>query len=252
MRLSAFIPSAALILLPAISSAALVAIDATGYSHDIVFGAGETGGSINGTMDSGGGLIGTSTWYGVGRNTAAPLTGLPVGVTVSQTTADLSFQLQPFAGGSNALMLNNGDSGTLTLAVAGAFTRIALIGSTGNGTGDNTVTVNFSDGSNQIFSSLGAGINSDWFNNTPIAYTANGRTANGTDFDNVDNNQPRIYETILTLSNTTANVTSVTIANGGTGHTAIMAISGEAVPEPASAALLGAAGLLGLMRSRRA
>ena len=250
----------ALTLAPSLSQAALTTIEATGWDYDIVYGNGEEGQSINGNMDSGAGYLGAS-WYEQGRNTNAPLTGLPNSTIISESTPDLYFSFQPFAGDSNAILLSeslNGDlvrnEGKLTLSTPSAFTRIALIGSTGNagdGSGITTATVNYEDGTSQLFSDLGA-INLDWFGGSPIAYNANGRSANLEEYNNVNNGQPRLYETFLTLDNTSSNVLSIDFIKTGPGNTAIMAISGEAVPEPSAIAFLAAAGLFGFARRRRA
>ena len=68
----------------------------------------------------------------------------------------------------------------------------------------------------------------------------------------MNNTNPRLYESIITLTNTTSNVTSINLVQTGAGNTAIMAISGEAIPEPSAFAFLAAAGLCGLARRRRA
>ncbi|MES2572984.1 MAG: PEP-CTERM sorting domain-containing protein, partial [Verrucomicrobiota bacterium] len=63
---------------------------------------------------------------------------------------------------------------------------------------------------------------------------------------------PRLYHSIFTLSNTISEVLSVSITNNGNGHSAILAISGEAIPEPTAGFLLAAGcGALGLVRFRR-
>ncbi len=235
------------------SGAQLVSIPATGWNNDIIYGGGELGQGISGSMDNGPGFFGAN-WYGIGRNTSALTTGLPIGPTVSASTpADLSFELQPFAGASNAVLLNATQSGLLTLTTPMPYFRLALIGSTGNGTANDTIVVNYADGSSEIFG--GGAINQDWFfNTTNVAFIAQGRTTSndGLSFDNVNNNQPRLYQEIYTLSNTLSDVVSVGITNNGGGHSAIMAISGEAVPEPTSALLMMAGlGALGLKRYRK-
>ncbi|HEX8312350.1 MAG TPA: PEP-CTERM sorting domain-containing protein [Chthoniobacteraceae bacterium] len=233
-----------------IDAAALVPLEATGWNQDIVIGAGETTAGRTATMDDGVGG-GRDTWYGVGRNSAAPSTGLPVGPTTSQTTPDLTFTLQPFSA-SNAVF----NGGTLLLATPTPLLRLALIGSSGGQAANLTVTVNFADTSTQVFNNLGgSSVNSDWFNGSPVAYTANGRITTGDgSFNNVNANNPRLYQSIFTIADSTKNVVSVTIANaaGNGGKSAIMAISGEAIPEPSTVGLLGLAALGLVGRRRRA
>jgi hypothetical protein len=236
------------------SGAQLVSIPATGWNHDIIYGGGELGQGISGSMDNGPGFFGAN-WYGIGRNAAALTTGLPIGPTASFSTPDdLTFQLQPFAGAANAVLLNANQSGLLTLTMPMPYYRLALIGSTGNGTADDVIVVNYADGSTETFG--GGAINQDWFFNTNgVAFLAQGRTTSndGLSFDNVNNGQPRLYQQIFTLGNTTSDVVSIGITNNGGGHSAIMAISGQAVPEPSSALfMIAGLGALGLKRYRRA
>lgn len=228
-----------------VSAATMLPLDATGWNEDVVIGASETVADRTATMD--GGNQG-ATWYGEGFNVGAPDTGLPIGPTDSQASSDLTFSLQPFDA-NNAVY----QGGTLTLDTPQRFLRLAFVGSTGNGTADLTITINFSDSSSpEVFSGLsGTSINSDWFFNSPAAYIADGRVnVDSGDTDNVNNDQPRLYENVFELSNTTSAVESVDIANNGGGFNAVMAISGEVVPEP-STALLAALGGLGLLRRRR-
>lgn len=230
-------------------------IGATGWNHDIIYGGGELGTGISGSMDNGGGFYG-GNWYGIGRNTdpGAELTGLPIDITASLSTPeDLFFLLQPHAGASNSLLLSGGQSGGLSFTEPSPYVRLSLIGATGNGTANTEITVYYANGTTEIFG--GGAINQDWFfNETGVAFIANGRTSNneGTMFDNVNNNQPRLYQEVFELSNITSEVLSISVVNNGSGHNAILAISGEAIPEPTSAGLLATGiGMLTLRRNRK-
>ena len=206
-------------------------LSATGWNQDVVIGAGDAFSGRTVTMD------GFFNWYGVGRNPSALTTGLPVGPTPSATTpSDLIFQLQPF--GVGGVTVDNAifNGGTLTLTTPMPLTRLALIGSTGNGDADITVTLNYAVGPPQVFTSLGtSSINRDWFGTDPvIAYTAGGRVDVVNETFQTFAIFPNLFQTVFATNNS-SNLVSVTIADGGTGNNAIMAISGEPiVPEPFS------------------
>lgn len=227
----------------------MLPIAATGWNQDVVIGSGDTIAGRTATMD--GGNLGF-TWYGVGFNTGASTTGLPTGLTTSEATpTDLSFQLQPFgttAGGNvnNAIF----QGGTLTMSTPMPYIRLALIGSTGGGSSNMTVTVNYSSGPTQFFSSFNNGAAADWFDQGSTATTANGRVNVATGaFNAVNTGNPRLYQSVFTLNNNVGNVTSVVIT--ATGNNAVMAISGEAIPEVSSIALLGLSAIGFALRRRR-
>jgi hypothetical protein len=80
---------------------------------------------------------------------------------------------------------------------------------------------------------LPQGASPDWFsvpNN--IVWIANGRVnAQSFALDNLNSNNPRLYAVDLPLSNTTSPITNLVIewvSGNGSGHSAIMAISGQA------------------------
>jgi len=230
-------------------AAAMLPIAATGWNQDVVIGSGDTIAGRTATMD--GGNLGF-TWYGVGFNAAAPTTGLPTGLTTSEDTpTDLSFQLQPFgtlAGGNvnNAIF----QGGTLTMTTPMPYIRLALIGSTGGGSSNMTVTVNYSSGPAQVFGFNNAGVARDWFGGAPTAFTAAGRIRVDDEvFNAVGSGEPRLYQSVFTLNNNVGNVTSVVIT--ATGNNAVMAISGEAIPEVSSFALLGFSAIGFALRRRR-
>ncbi len=228
-------------------AAGLVPIAATGWNQDIVIGSGEGLAGRTATMDEGIGG-GANTWYGVGNNVLAPSTGLPVGPTNSLATgSDFTFQLQPF-NANNALL----NGGTLTLSSPTSMLRLGLIGSTAVGTSDITVTVNYASGAPDVFTSAGA-INLDWALNSPAdtAYISQGRLNVSTGTYSLVNNPNfmSIFQSVYTLTNT-SNVVSIGIVKNGPGNNAIMAISGEVIPEPSAVVLVGISAL-GLFARRR-
>jgi len=234
--------------------AEIVPIAVTGFTQDMVVGPGETfAGGITATMDGGTTLEG-ATWYSLGQNPDAPNTGLPMGTTQDSWAApDTTFTLQP-DDANNALLIDSDHAGTLTLTLAtpGRYESLSFFGSTGNGNNTVAFLLHFADGSQK----LGAAIFADWFYNDPVAYAADGRiTPDG--YDSVGAFYPAIYQVNIGAIDSSVALTSIDFAYGfGGGHTAIFAVSGQAVPapEPSSVILLGLGGVgiaVGHVRRRR-
>ena len=147
------------------------------------------------------------------------------------TTGGDTFQFQGIDT-NNAILLandNNGSpTGTFTLAQPGTCTSLSFLASDGNGGATVDVTLNYLNGSTGT-AAIAVG---DWFNNTPIAWNANGRISSG-GYDNVNNNNPRLYYYDLTGLPTTSPLESIsfqtTVGVGSNTHTAIMGISGNLV-----------------------
>jgi hypothetical protein len=251
----------AVLLAPLAAEAALIPLQVTGFNQDIIVEVGAVNDptthyqtAVTATMDNGTARTGNA-WYERGFNAAAPTTGLPSGgvVTASEADPTLTFSLQP-ATANNAMFLDTASpTGRLTLATPVPLTRLAILASSGNGGVANApVTVNFSDGTPAATLAYTAG---DWFNQTPVAVNAQGRVdASAGTLNNVNGNNPRLYQqTLLDLTPyQTHPVASLDFGWNGTGnaHTAVMALSGEVVPEPSTPALLAVAAL-GLFARRR-
>ena len=208
---------------------------------------------ITATMDGGTAKNG-GVWYQQGLNSAAPTTGLPVGVAVSASDATTSFVLRPYTGNNVRLLDGANASGTLTLAAPAAYSKLSFLTASGNGTGTLSLIVHFAD----AFANLtGLAVTApDWFNNTPIAVNSNGRvTASSGAYDNVNAGNPRLYQEDVTIGGEAANhpISSIDVSFSGSGgdtHTMVFAVSGTPTPEPGCIGLLavGAAGLLGRRR----
>jgi len=236
----------------------------TGFNQDMVIDAGTLTlaafqSASTATMD-GGTAKTASTWYQVGENTSAPATGLPMGTTfVSASDPTTSFALQS-AAGNNAIMLDSSNTtGTFSLTSPTVFSSLSLLGASAVGPTTLGVTLRFTDSTTL---SLGSFVVPDWFNGTPVSYTANGRVAsNG--FDAINSGNPRLYQLDLNLPGAAqikalADITFSDLS-GGLSRAAMFGVSGLAVPTPVpeSASTLefliaGSAVLLGLRLRRRA
>jgi len=201
------------------------------YNQDIVVEAGAPAPQIAGayttaSMDSGISNSNTS-WYEQGYNTANPTTGLPhPGVTFSSTSlANHQYAMASSYTANNALMLDSTlTNGTFVFTSPAIYAGLSFLESGGNfGVGFN-YTVHHQDGSVEKAS----GNIPDWYNGSNPAWTSNGRVDVRTfAFSSVNGSNPRLYSLDIVLTNLSSAVTSVDFSYAsGTGHGAIMAVSG--------------------------
>jgi autotransporter-associated beta strand protein len=198
-----------------------------GFNQNMVVGVGSTfaNSGITATMD-GGTTLGGNTWYQLGQNTNAPTTGVPMGTNVtSQTNPQFTYAMQP-VGGRNVLMLDNAggnSTGRFTLATPTTLNQISFLTSSGNGAGNVTATIHYSDGSAD---QTGTFTSPDWFNGNPTALVANGRI-NAGGYNAVNSGNPQLYDGIITNPLAGSPVSSIDLSwTGGTNtHTAIFAMN---------------------------
>lgn len=168
------------------------------------------------------------SWYEQGYNTANPTTGLPPAGSLftHQSASDHQYRMAPSYASNNAVLLDSTlTSATLTLLTPTSFARLSFLESGGHNGASFSYMVHHQNGTTES----GSGNIPDWFNGTGPAWIANGRVDVGTfAFDSVNGNNPRLYGLDVTLVNTTSPVTSIDFNFvSGTGHAAIMAVSGS-------------------------
>lgn len=226
-------------------AATLTPVAATGYNQDIIVeksavsqaGSGYSA-NVTATMDNIDSRTGT-TYYESGLNASAPTSGLPTDNTPF-TSADLSnvaFQLQPYTQ-SNALLIANGQTGTLTLNTPLTLGSIAFLVATGasGSSGSDAITLHFSDGTPNY---TALNLNSpSWFSDSSPAFISMGRVdVLSSNFYNVGDANPRLYDqsfdlTALGLSGHA--ISSIDFTFSGNGYSALFAVSGSVAPEPSS------------------
>jgi hypothetical protein len=241
--------------------AAFTPIAATGYNQNMIISTASGSANITATIDGGTTKQG-NTFYETGVNPNASAAGVPhAGVFSSENDPNHVFQLQPNGAGQNdAVMLDQvNTTGALTLTTPARYSALSLLVAGGNGGATIGYTAHYAGGATQT----GTFNIPDWFGNTPFAWDANGRVSlnpdgsiNTTDFNATFSQNPRMLQVDLTPTDTVDALQSInftwqgTVGNGD--EDAIFGISGTAVPEPSSLALLslGAVGLV--VRRRRA
>jgi len=206
------------------------------YTQDMVVEAGAVNdptthylSNITASMDGGLTKVG-DTWYERGLNTAAPTTGLPPAGTVllAQDDPGTAFVLQPYTGNNAAMLDVQHPTATLTLAAPAGYSSLRFITSSGNGKGQIGVTIHFGHGAPDAIGSFSS---PDWFQNMPIAFTANGRVAaSRASLDNVNSNNPRLLMETVPVADIADPIASIDLKWTGQSqntHTAIFALSGS-------------------------
>ncbi|WBV61694.1 fibronectin type III domain-containing protein [Chryseobacterium camelliae] len=176
-------------------------------------------------------------------STSTPINyGIPVdGIINSVITATpgLSYQLASLSANNSLRLAAVNDAGTLVFTTPKAATKLYMLSTNGSGSATVSVTVNFSDGTNQLFT----GINiADWYNGTNIALQGIGRIKRpgaaplaGDDVPSPEGGtNPRLYqnELVIDAANQAKLIQSVVVTKtAGTGSantTNIFAFSADA------------------------
>lgn len=275
---------AALALLPSAASAAGIALSATGWNQDILINNPTPyNTSVTGTLDNGAGSFDGYTFYASGTYsvmidgsavlTDLSTTGVNSGIYTSSTVAGNgnTFQFQsPTA--NNALLLSGNQVGTLSLSSPTALASLALYGTTGGGNTSATLVFNFVGGTQSTYNiGQASGITRDWFSpldtatdyqqaQNEIAVRVGARVSNRGEDQHTNlhyqaDSRISIYESVINLTpaDQLKQLESITITNSGNnGRLAVMALSGQAVPEPSSMAMIALCGVAGMIRRRRA
>jgi hypothetical protein len=241
--------AAALIFVTTSARAAITPIPVAGFNQDIVVEATAINdavthysSNITASMDNGVTKTG-DTWYERGLNTAFPTTGLPMNLLqTAQDDPTSNFKLGA-AQGNNALLVDAiRAAGSLEIVTPVKLSKLVIIASSGNGsmTGA-SLGLQFTDLGPAIQTTYDAG---DWFNLMPRAITANGRVNALTgSLDDVNSGNPRLYYQVIDMAALGAadrelRAINFGVSGGPNTHAAIMAISGDVVPEPGALSLL--------------
>jgi hypothetical protein len=204
--------------------AAPVPVAVTGYTADVV--ADGTGAATARTTTDFDGASYALMAVGYTNPTGSVATsGLPAsGLINSANTSGLSFQLAAYTA-NNSLRLATAGTGALTLTTPRTAGDVYVLASSGSGTSTMVVTVTFTDGTTQVFSSTSVG---DWYGGTGAAIVGLGRVSTA---DNTITNStvdPRLYEFRYTISaaNIAKSVQSVSFnKTSTTGVLNVMGIS---------------------------
>ncbi|WEK68170.1 MAG: fibronectin type III domain-containing protein [Candidatus Chryseobacterium colombiense] len=173
-------------------------------------------------------------------STSTPITyGLPVDGIINSivtTTPGLSYQLASLSANNSLRLAAVNDTGTLTFTTPKAATKLYMLSTSGSGASTVSVTVNFSDGTNQQFTGISI---ADWYNGTNFAVQGFGRIKKpvgtpvaGDDVPSPEGGtNPRLYqnEFVINTANQTKLIQSVAVTKtAGTGLPNIFAFSADA------------------------
>src|SRR5213075_1874879 len=165
------------------------------YNYDVIVEKTATpppAAATTATMDQGTNNA-AATYYEQGFNVDAADTGLPAAGSTfaSASLSDHSYTLAPSYTAPNALLVNaQVTNAVYTVTTPTAVSSLSFLGAAGGGGPTLTYIVTHADGSTET----GTFVVPDWFNGADPALTLNGRVdAVSRTFDNVNNNNPRLY-----------------------------------------------------------
>ena len=198
-------------------------VTVTGYNIDAIAESLPAAGSTSSAID-GSDYILYSAAYGTAYSTNK---GLPNNGTI--TNGSRSYQLNPYSG-NNTCYITAGLKDSLTLSTPASYAALSLLGLSTEGNGNMTVTVRFTDGTNQVFTGL---VMPDWFNNSNAILSGidrAGRTTNTPDFQS---SNPRLYavDLVMSCANRAKMVSKIVVQNMTTNpRICIVAVSAAALP----------------------
>lgn len=198
----------------------------TGFNADVI--ANGVGPSLNSTTMSldkdTDNFAYMSRDFKVNSSATALTYGLPENGLITSavtTTSGLTYQMASYSGNNSLRLPNANDTGTLTLATPKAANNLYVLAVSGSGDSTGDITVNFQDGTNQVFASTNF---QDWYGGTNAAIQGIGRINRATNaLDAAGGTNPRIYQITLAISaaNQSKLITSVTVKKTSTAVTVI-------------------------------
>jgi len=238
----------------AVSSSSLMAQNyqtmpvASGYNEDVI--ANGVGPSLNSTTS----ILDGDSYTFVAKNflatsTSTPITyGVPVDgiiTSVVTTTPGLSYQLGSLSANNSLRLSNTNLTGTLVFATPKAATKLYMLSTSGSDSSTLTVTVNFSDGTNQQATGIAV---PDWYNGSGFAVQGLGRINRTSDgLDAAGGTNPRMYQAAINIdaANQTKLIQSVAITKTSTsaGYPNIFAFSADAYSDCAPPVLQATTGI---------
>ncbi|MBK0401894.1 T9SS type A sorting domain-containing protein [Adhaeribacter sp. BT258] len=203
-------------------------VTVSGFTADVIAnGSGSATASTSTDVD----LVGYNF---VAQNYVSPTNQTPAaflpnsGLINSVATSGLTFQLAPYTGNNSLRLTGTTNNGTLTLATPTAANQIYLL-ATSVYTSTLTVTVNFTDGTNQAFTNQTV---DRWMVGTGTIAAQNiGRVSRTTNILENPANAPRLYQLALALSaaNTSKLIQSIAINKTSTGTNEVLHIMGVSI-----------------------
>jgi hypothetical protein len=156
----------------------------------------------------------------------------PAGTTLTNpVSADHIYTLAPSYAANNVAMVDGSHSANMVPGTLNPFSALSFLTAAGHGPTVVDYRVAHADGTQEI----GTFTSPDWFNNAPVVFYSQGRVNVATGaFDNVNNNEERLYAEDITLTNIASQITNINLSwdtsNGSGSLAAIFALSGVAVP----------------------
>lgn len=177
------------------------------------------------TMDGGTNNSG-QTWFARGFDVSRPTIGLPAsGSTfVAESDPNRSFTLAPsYTNASNALLVYAKlPNGTLAITAPTPGMSLSVLSAAAGGNTSVDYILHYADGGTQT----GSLTVLDWFNQSPIAVTANGRTDLGNGrINNASSGNPRLTYGDIALNDTVNAVTNIEFTCTNAGRAAIFGVS---------------------------
>lgn len=198
-------------------------VTVTGYNLDAIAESSPAAASTFTAID-GSDYVLYSAAYGTALGTNK---GLPNSGTVTSGTR--TYQMNPYSG-NNMLYVTAGLKDSLILSTPAPYAALSLMGMSTEGNGNMTVTVRFTDGTNQVFTGL---VMPDWFNNSGFILNGIDRTGRTTNTPSNQSSNPRLYtvDVVLACTNRTKNVSKIVVQNTTTNpRICILAVSAVALP----------------------
>src|SRR5690606_7730600 len=205
----------------------------TGFTADVVAnGSGTVASSTSTDLDGASFALAAQNY--INPSSLSPTSALPNSGTITSAVAatpGLTYQLEPYTG-NNSLRISGIGNGTLTFGAAQAADQVFVLATSGSGTSTVTITVNFTDATNQVFTSQTV---NDWFGGSGFAIQGISRVSRATNQIENSSINPRLYQLMLPLSAANAGKSIQSIAFNKTSTNGVLNVMGISVRTVASA-----------------